>query len=160
MMDAVQLLDRLSSLGVAVSVNGDKLRLTPGSKVPPDLVEAVREHKPQIMRLLQQHDGPIPTMSDLDFPAGYKGLPPDPVALGLCVVDALGQTDAVLRKLNVLGFVQSWLVDRFQNRQTGAFDDPEIARLYKEIWAEQSRLIDCYEAANADGGSKRAGKRE
>ena len=90
-----------------------------------------------------------PALLDLDFPQGYRGLPGEPVAMGLKVLDSLGQTAPVLRKLNVLGFVQSWLLDRFQNRQTGAFDDPEIAALYRAIREEQVRLLALQDRANS-----------
>lgn len=145
-MRAVELLDRLSSLGVTVEVTGDKLRLAPGGATPPELLETVRQYKPQIIALLQQHDGPIPTMSSLAFPQGYRGLPQDPVALGEKVMDALADEYPVLRnpalrRYNVLGFVLSWLLDHYQNVRTGAFDDPAIAQLYESVKAERARLV-------------------
>jgi hypothetical protein len=44
-MDTAAILDRLTELGVTTTVQGDRLRLTPASKIPPDLVEAIKAHK-------------------------------------------------------------------------------------------------------------------
>ena len=77
-MDAVGVLHRLEILGINLEVNGDKLRFQPASKVPPDLLEQMRQHKPAIMGLLhddatkgvgqryiQKHPGP--TSSDTEL---------------------------------------------------------------------------------------------
>lgn len=39
-MTATAILERLTELGVKTTVHGDRLRFTPGSRIPPDLVEA------------------------------------------------------------------------------------------------------------------------
>jgi len=44
-MDATAILERLTELGVKTTVHGGRLRLTPASVIPPDLVEAVKAHK-------------------------------------------------------------------------------------------------------------------
>ncbi len=51
-MDAHAVLNRLSELGVSARVEGDKVLLQPGSKVPSELKDAVREHKPEIIAVL------------------------------------------------------------------------------------------------------------
>ena len=48
-MDAAQVLARCSTLGVQVEVAGDRLRLSPSSQVPPDLLEQVKTYKPEII---------------------------------------------------------------------------------------------------------------
>ena len=53
-MNATELLSHLGSLGVAVEVRGDKLRLTPGSLVPRDVLEGVRLHKPELQAILKK----------------------------------------------------------------------------------------------------------
>ena len=51
-MDAADVLERLTDLGITATVNGTTLRLEPGSKVPPELLAEVKEHKPEILALL------------------------------------------------------------------------------------------------------------
>ena len=51
-MDANAILDRLYGLGVIARAEGDTVLLQSSSKVPLDLKDAVREHKPEIMALL------------------------------------------------------------------------------------------------------------
>jgi hypothetical protein len=52
-MEAGAILDRLSQLGVKTTVQGGRLRLEPASKIPPDLVEAIRTHKQALMLAIQ-----------------------------------------------------------------------------------------------------------
>ena len=58
-MDANAILDRLSELGVSVRADGDKVLLQPGSKVPPDLKDAVWENKPEILAQLRRAIQPV-----------------------------------------------------------------------------------------------------
>ena len=60
-MNATAVLERLSAQGVQVTPrpNGN-LWLEPASKIPPDLLEAVRENKPAILALLGQERPPSP----------------------------------------------------------------------------------------------------
>ena len=51
-MTAVALLLRLAELGVSVQADHDRLRLRPGSAVPPDLLSGLREHKAMVLVLL------------------------------------------------------------------------------------------------------------
>ena len=48
-MDAVAVLNRLSELGITVRTDGVMVLMEPGSRVPPDLKDAVRQNKPEIM---------------------------------------------------------------------------------------------------------------
>ncbi len=62
-MEALEVLERLAALGVRAEVAGDRLRLTPGSRAPLDLVEALRQYKAQVIALLQAPPGesqPVP----------------------------------------------------------------------------------------------------
>ena len=52
-MEATAILDKLHSLGIGVTVSGDKLLLEPGSGVPKELVEELKVHKPEVMGLLK-----------------------------------------------------------------------------------------------------------
>ena len=52
-MEAAVILEKLNELGVKASVDGQRLRLEPGSKIPADLVEAIRTHKQALMLAIQ-----------------------------------------------------------------------------------------------------------
>ena len=49
---AVAVLEKAKALGISVTSSGNKILLEPGSKVPPDLVQAIRQHKGEILALL------------------------------------------------------------------------------------------------------------
>ena len=83
-MNATEVLDRLSALGVTARASGEKLLLEPGSKVPPELLAEVRQHKGAILDLL-------------DDPLG-DGQPPP--------LDRPPQTEQELRRL-----YESWEED-------------------------------------------------
>ncbi|MBM4463424.1 MAG: hypothetical protein FJ012_08825 [Chloroflexi bacterium] len=53
-MTVAAVLERLSELGVRLEVAGDKLRVTPASVVPPDLLADLRQYKPEIMAHLRR----------------------------------------------------------------------------------------------------------
>jgi len=48
-------LERLSDIGITVTVSGDRLRLEPGTQVPPELLDEVRSHKPEIIFHLKRY---------------------------------------------------------------------------------------------------------
>lgn len=52
-MPATDVLSQLRGLGVTVAVAGDKLSLEPASRIPPELLAAVRECKLELLRLLR-----------------------------------------------------------------------------------------------------------
>ncbi len=51
-MTTSEILDRLTDLGVSVRIVGDKVRVTPVSKVPSDLMEEAKAHKAEIVQEL------------------------------------------------------------------------------------------------------------
>ncbi len=51
-MAAVEVLARLQTCGVSVSVDREELVLRPGSKVPPELLAEVRKHKSDLLAVL------------------------------------------------------------------------------------------------------------
>ncbi|MBI2862628.1 MAG: hypothetical protein HYX89_07400 [Chloroflexi bacterium] len=55
-MAAVELLAQLQKLGIRVEKAGDKLRLIPGSKVPPELVQVVQANKQEIIAVITGED--------------------------------------------------------------------------------------------------------
>jgi hypothetical protein len=55
-MEPTAILATLEQLGITTEANGDKLVMVPGSKVPPELVAEVRQHKSEIMALLSRKE--------------------------------------------------------------------------------------------------------
>ena len=58
-MDNETILDRLNFLGVSVTPAEGSLRLEPGSRVPPELVEELRQHKQEILALLNKKESTV-----------------------------------------------------------------------------------------------------
>lgn len=52
-MTAQELLEDLAERGVLIEAEGDRLRYSPRSAVPPDLLEALRLHKAELLTFLQ-----------------------------------------------------------------------------------------------------------
>jgi hypothetical protein len=52
MTDAIAVVGKLTMLGIKVTVVGNKLLLEPGSRVPPELVEELRQHKAEIIEVI------------------------------------------------------------------------------------------------------------
>jgi hypothetical protein len=59
-MDAAAILDRLRDLGISVEVADDRLRLAPGSRVPPELVDELKAHKQEIILALKGYQQKYP----------------------------------------------------------------------------------------------------
>ena len=58
-MSAQVILERLHDLGVTVAIEGDRLAVQPKERLTPELRQAIREHKPDLMRLLDaDREGP------------------------------------------------------------------------------------------------------
>ena len=55
-MDATEVLDKLSALGITARAAGEKLLLELGSKVPADLMAEVKEHKSDIVSHLRREE--------------------------------------------------------------------------------------------------------
>jgi hypothetical protein len=53
-MNAEAIVQRARELGITLIVVGDRIRYTPKSITPDDLVEELREHKPEVMSYLRQ----------------------------------------------------------------------------------------------------------
>ena len=70
-----RLLDLLQALGVTVAIEGDKLRITPASKLTPDMLEELKVNKPIIMQVLVAscHCDPLPRWNE---PGGAAGCNP------------------------------------------------------------------------------------
>ena len=51
-MELTAILDKLQSLGVSITVADDRLRLEPGSRVPPQLLGELRRHKWELLDFL------------------------------------------------------------------------------------------------------------
>ena len=132
-MTAVDVLDELAALGITATAAGQKLFLTPGSKVPQELLAEVKTHKNELLELVT-----APKSIDLPFPIGYGGLPAEEVAKAEFQNDRLGITDPVDRKLNVLIWFWCHYRDRGQADMMGQMKcaywelrsaDPSIQRL-------------------------------
>jgi hypothetical protein len=52
-MEANAILERLENIGIQIIIAGDKLQLRPGSDVPPQLLEEVKAHKPELVKILK-----------------------------------------------------------------------------------------------------------
>jgi len=130
-MDATEVLNRLTELGITARTSGEKLLLEPGSKVPADLMAEVREHKADIVSHLRRQTELI----DLPFPIGYGGLPSAQVEAAEAVMDKFGVTDPVLRSFNILSWVQGYYQDRGENHG-------EHYEALKREQSRQSRILD------------------
>ena len=127
-MDAAQVVEALVSLQISVRAEGDKLLLVPGSKVPPELFQQVRQHKGEIIAVLNRST----ELADLPFPIGYGGLPFAQVEAAEMVMDKWGVTDPILRKYNVLSWVRGYYQDVGENH----------GEYYEALKWEQVRLGD------------------
>ena len=58
-MTAVEVLQQVRSLGVSLEVEGGSLRLRPRSALTPELVGALREHKPEVLQILRSGGWPV-----------------------------------------------------------------------------------------------------
>ncbi len=63
MTGAVAALEAAHKAGIEVLANGDRLKLRGAAAPPPDVLLAIRQHKPQILALLAGRPVPVP-MSD------------------------------------------------------------------------------------------------
>ena len=72
-MDAAAILQRARQLGITIVLDCDRLRYNPRGKAPAELVEAIRENKPEIIKLLGQEN------SIGALPVGDRGVIQDSV---------------------------------------------------------------------------------
>ena len=83
-MDAVAVLNRLSELGITVRTDGVMVLMELGSRVPPDLKDAVRQNKPEIMALVSSA-WPPPDAEELINMWDELGFPEIPLSPGITV---------------------------------------------------------------------------
>lgn len=110
-VDIPALLDTLKTKESPFTVNGDWLRLVPGSRITPELAQALREHKAEVLEYLRPGNETTSPF-DLPFPIGYGGLPKTQVELAELVDDRFGISDPVHRRNNVVSWVRGHLQDR------------------------------------------------
>ncbi len=72
-MTAAEVLVRLSAMGITAWTSGEKLLLEPGSKVPPELLAEVREHKAEVLTLLIEPVDYAATACVCSVPVGRTG---------------------------------------------------------------------------------------
>ena len=76
-MNAETLLHEVEARGVQVRVEGEHLNLNPKSKLDPELIDQLRQHKPELLRLVSEKRAtnvlPIATLTreDLKYPIAY-----------------------------------------------------------------------------------------
>lgn len=59
MMGAQSILDQLRDIGIAVSIEDERIAVKPASWLTPELRHAIREHKADLMRLVDaEREGP------------------------------------------------------------------------------------------------------
>jgi hypothetical protein len=128
-MGVKAILQQARDLGITLRLAGDRLQYAPKSLATEDFVEALRQHKAEVMACLEA-EGRETSLFDLPFPMGYGGLPKAQVELAELVNDKFGINDPVHRTYNVLSWVRGHYVDLGQNR------GPH----YQAIKREQQRL--------------------
>ena len=95
-MTATEILSELERRGVCLEVAGDKLRFRPKDAVPAEMVEALRERKPEILAVLQSKR-----------PATGYGLCPGPEKCAGCY--SVGVVDGKERFLHPPKAAMRWL---------------------------------------------------
>ena len=105
-MGVVEVLGQLAELGITPKASGNKLLLTPGSKVPIDLFAQVKKHKTEIIERLG---------SGIGIPSGYWEWPKAQVEVAEAINEKFGITDPVHRRYNVLAWVRGYYQDRGEN---------------------------------------------
>ena len=73
-MNVVVIFEQLEHLGVTVTVEGDKIVLEPGSRVPSDLLTTIREHKPELLARLTERcqTEPQAKRDSVELPEGWQ----------------------------------------------------------------------------------------
>ena len=120
-MGVVEVLGQLAELGITPKASGNKLLLTPGSKVPIDLFAQVKKYKTEIIERLG---------SEISIPSGYWELPKAQVEVAEAINEKFGITDPVHRRYNVLAWVRGYYQDRGESH----------GRRYEALRKAQQRL--------------------
>ena len=105
-MGVVEVLGQLAELGITPKASGNKLLLTPGSKVPVGLIAQVKKYKTGII----EHLGPDTVLLTVNM-----GLPKAQVEVAEAINEEFGITDPVHRRYNVLAWVRGYYQDRGEN---------------------------------------------
>ncbi len=159
-MTAAEVLDRLTALGITAQTSGEKLLLEPGSKVPPDLLAEVRQHKADLLTLLApgptEDTWPPPDAEELLTRWEELGRREIPVSLGVTIsnlrVWLYGPGHC---QPNHVASVRGWLLEGLPTDQI-----PEADPLL-EVWRRtclpqwRQALLDA-EAAGDEHGSEYA----
>ncbi len=124
-MDVAGILERLKHQGVAVTVNGDRIKLVPGSMVPPDIASALKEHKSEFLDFLLSKQ--VEEYAHAEFGFGW---PPAQVEAAEAVNEGFNITDPDHRRYNVVAWVRGYYQDREENH----------GEQYAALKREQQRL--------------------
>ena len=106
-MTAANLLKRASVLGLKLEVRADRLAVIPGDRVPPDLLDDLRQHKAELLVMLGQLSR-----------RGWQALPPNNLPLVTIKprpipADRWMVVDYLLRQTcGKPGELTAWLVER------------------------------------------------
>lgn len=104
-MNPTETLDALDKSQLKVKVVDSNLHISPSNGLTPDLREAIKVNKEEIIAILESKVK-LSWMDVLPFPLGFNGLPIKQVIASLGWSDSIGQTDPIDRTINVL----SWLI--------------------------------------------------
>lgn len=83
-MTAAELLAELTRRGVRLEPRGERLRFYPRSPLTPDLIEALKAHKSEMLNLLNGIDSTQPQLVEFG-PDGWPVGSIDPDEIGHCV---------------------------------------------------------------------------
>ena len=118
-MGAVELVERLRSCGVSVTLDRDELVLRPGSQVPPELLAKVRQHKADLLALLAGEEPvtatwPPPESEELLARWETQGCQEIPVSPGVSISNLrtwLNPDYPQDRLAEQLAAVRGWLIE-------------------------------------------------
>jgi hypothetical protein len=133
-MKAEEIVMRLEGLGIAVSLNEDKVWLRPGSRVPSDLAEQVSAHKLEVIEYLKTRRRADAGRFKLKFPDGGNA--------------AEEELKEIVYEIEVTGYVLLWSteLEDFVAFHSDEFDIKKIPPgfiLYRED--ELRHLFGCLE---------------
>jgi len=101
-MGPAETLEAIEKSQLKVEVVDSNLHISPSGSIPPDLRQAIKSNKEEIVAILTSE-----TKHSLPIPIGIDGLPIKQVIASLGWSDSIGHTDPIDRTLNVL----AWLLN-------------------------------------------------
>ena len=110
-MDIAELLRDLNDLGISVTVNSGHIKLVPGSLVPSEVAQTLREHKSDILAYLTTGNKSQPRTKTPDNKSNF-GFPKAQVEVAETINDGYGLIDSDHRRYNVLAWVRGYYQDR------------------------------------------------